>query len=124
MQTLSQIIDQYKQLLETNDSLAIIERFYADDIVQVENNEAPVTGKETILALEKKNMDGVNWFTLKIDKLVVDEKQGLVMGEMDISFDSKKYGKKKLKEAFVQHWVNGKITYQKFYYKEILSNNE
>ena len=54
MQTLSQIIDQYKQLLETNDSLAIIEQFYADDIVQVENNEAPVTGKETILALEKR----------------------------------------------------------------------
>jgi len=46
------------------------------------------------------------------------------MGEMNISFDSKRHGRKKLHEAFVQHWKDGKIEYQKFYYKEIQDDNE
>lgn len=36
----------------------------------------------------------------------------LVMGEMFIRMDSKKFGKKKLEEAFIQKWVDGKIIYQ------------
>jgi len=60
MQSLTNFISEYKQLFETGDSLAVIEKFYADNIVQVENNEQPITGKESILKLEQKNIAGVN----------------------------------------------------------------
>ena len=124
MQVLSQLVNQYRQLLESGDNLAVIERYYADDIIQIENNEAPTKGKEQILKIEQNNIATVNSFSQKIENLVIDEKQRLVMGEMNISFDSKKYGKKKLNELFIQHWKNEKIIYQKFYYKEILDDNE
>jgi hypothetical protein len=54
---------------------------------------------------------------IKIPTWLVDEEQGLAMGEMVIHFDSKKKGTQVLTEAFLQRWENGKIVFQKFYYK-------
>jgi ketosteroid isomerase-like protein len=120
MPSLSELVAEYKMLLENGENLKVIEQFYADDIIQIENNSDPVKGKTEITAFEKSNIEGVNWFEQKIDTLIVDEIQKLVMGEMTILFDSKKMGKKKLQEAFIQKWDSGKITYQRFYYKEFL----
>ena len=90
---------------------------------KVENDALPVIGKAAIKELEKENQNGVNSFEQKIISLVIDEEKGMVMGEMQLFFDSKKYGPKKLQEAFIQHWKDEKIVYQKFYYKQFISNN-
>ena len=116
-------VADYRLLLEKGDNLSVIDLFYADDMQQVENNEAPVIGKTALLEMEKKNLAGVNSFEQKIISLVIDEEKGIVMGEMQVVFDSKKSGQKKLHEAFIQHWKDGKIVYQKFYYKPFISNN-
>jgi hypothetical protein len=118
MSSLKEIITLYKALLEAGESIALIEKFYADDIIQIENEETAIKGKLQLLELEKNNIAGVDSFESKIDTIIIDEEQKLVMGEMSIQFVSKRLGKKKLKEAFVQQWMNGKITYQKFYYKD------
>ena len=116
-------VADYRLLLEKGDNLSVIDLFYADDMQQVENNEAPVIGKTALLEMEKKNLAGVNSFEQKIISLVIDEEKGIVMGEMQVVFDSKKSGQKKLHEAFIQHWKDEKIVYQKFYYKPFISNN-
>jgi len=113
------IIHEYKRQIETGDSIAVINRFYDDAIVQIENNEAPVQGKNKLLDLEKASIERLYRFNLQIDSLVMDEAQQIVMGEMFVRFDSKKGGKKKFHEAFVQHWKNEKIVYQRFYYGAI-----
>ncbi|MEO5591440.1 MAG: hypothetical protein ABIR15_13030 [Chitinophagaceae bacterium] len=113
---LSDLVTEYKVMIEIGDSIAVITRFYDDEIVQVENNEAPVQGKNKLLELEKASIEGVYSFNLLISSIIIDENQQKVMGEMSVKFNSKKAGKKKFAEAFVQQWKNEKIIYQRFYY--------
>lgn len=45
-----------KRLVESGDRLEVNNSFYAVDIVQVENNDVPVCGKQLLLELEIKNI--------------------------------------------------------------------
>jgi ketosteroid isomerase-like protein len=123
MTTLTKTVADYLALFEKGDNLLLIDLFYADDMQQVENDEPPTIGKAVIKAKEEKNLHSVTSFEQKIVSLVIDEAKSMVMGEMLVFFDSKKYGPKKLFEAFIQHWKDGKIVYQKFYYKSFIDNN-
>lgn len=118
MSSLKETVTLYKNLLEAGANIEVIERYYADNVIQSENENTIIKGKVQALELEKNNLSGVDSVKSKIDTLIIDEEMGLVMGEMSIRFISKKMGKKKLKEAFVQQWADGEIKYQKFYYKD------
>jgi hypothetical protein len=118
---LQELVDQYKQLLEQGDTIAVIERFYDDNIYQLENDEETIVGKQRLLELEKQSLEKVNELIYRVLTLVVDEEQQLAMGEMMITFYHKTGGLRFLKEAFVQHWENGKIVKQQFYYRGIRS---
>ncbi len=116
MLSLNNLVDLYKQLLENGENLAVIDAFYDEGIVQVENDQPPVTGRKTLRDLEVQNLSKVTSCQQRIATLLVDERQGLVMGEMTIAFVSKASGSRRLNQAFVQHWRGGKIVYQRFYY--------
>jgi ketosteroid isomerase-like protein len=113
---LTELIQQYKKLVESGANIQTIQQFYDDDVEHIENNEAPIHGKQNLLTREEKILGSVHSFQQKITLLVMDESNGVVMGEMDIFFDSKKHGPQRLQEAFIQYWRNGKITYIRFYY--------
>jgi hypothetical protein len=114
-------VDQYKQLLEQGDTIAVIEQFYHDDIYQLENDEETIVGKQRLLELERQSLEKVRDLILRVPTIVVDEEQQIVMGEMMITFYHKTGGLRFLKEAFVQQWENGKIVKQQFYYRAIRS---
>lgn len=124
MDNLTAAVIKYKAMLESGENIALIELFYDDEIVQVENSDAPVTGKSRLLAQEISNLQGVNWCKQHISNIIVDEASGWVMGEMLIVFNSKQLGLKKLEQAFVQRWQGHKIQYQRFYYKAFIDCNE
>ena len=115
----SDLVMKYKQLVEKGDSIGVIDRFYDDEIIQVENNEPAIQGKKRLLELEKASIERVYSFDLQISSIIIDEEQKKVMGEMLVKFNSKKDGKRKFNEAFVQQWENEKIKYQRFYYGAI-----
>ncbi len=73
-----------------------------------------------MLQLEVSNIRKVNSFSIAIHRIVIDEVKRIVMGAMEIVFESKKIGQKKISEAFVQPWKDNRIVYQRFYYKELL----
>lgn len=56
MQTLSEIVAGYKILLENGESLKVIEQYYTDDFIQIENNNNLIVGKEKIVTIEKNNI--------------------------------------------------------------------
>jgi hypothetical protein len=116
---LSIIIKQYQSLLEAGKNFALIDTFYDDDIIQIENNEPPLKGKTILAENEKNNINGVYSFHQQIINIVLDEVAGIVMGEMQIKFHSKTKGRKIIHEAFIQKWQNEKICYQRFYYGKI-----
>jgi hypothetical protein len=113
---LQQQVQAYKQLLESGNTLAVIEQYYADDIYQQENDEETIRGRQRLLDLEKQSLEKIRELVIRIPTLLVDEAQQLVMGEMMITFYHKTEGLKYLKEAFLQQWENGKIVKQQFYY--------
>jgi len=63
----------------------------------------------------------VNSLVTKVNEVVFDNDTGTVWVQMIINFDSKKNGKKRLEEAFIQKWLNGKIIYQRFYYGQMIN---
>ena len=113
---LKQTFATYKVQLEKGELLQVIETFYAADIAQVENNDAPIVGKTVLTEMEIKNLAGVHSVDIKMPTYLIDEEKGWAMGEMVIHSDSKKSGKQVLTEAFLQHWKDGKIVFQKFYF--------
>ena len=120
---------RYKQLIERSgdreqkrkNHSQIIDEFYDGNIIQIENCEKPIKGKEKLSGIENKNLDGVNSLVTKVNEVVFDNDTGTVWGQMIINFDSKKNGKKRLEEAFIQKWLNGKIIYQRFYYGQMIN---
>jgi len=116
---LRELAAQYRELLEKGETIAVIEQFYDDNIMQLENDEHTIVGKQRLLELEKQSLAKVNELIFRIPTMVVDEEQQLVMGEMMVTFYHKTGGLRFLKEAFVQHWENGKIVRQHFYYRGI-----
>jgi len=122
--------DIYQKLLERvgdkeqkrKDHIQVIEQYYDENIIQIENCEEPIEGKQKLRELENKNLNGVNSVETKIKELIFDSKTGRVWGQMIIKFDSKKMGKKRIEEAFMQKWSNGKIIYQRFYYGQFVND--
>ena len=119
MSDFSEKVASYKALMEKGAFLQVIDKYYHEAVKQKENNEPSVQGRSTLRAMEVKNLNGVHAVELEILSMVVDDEQEMVMGEMLIRFHSKKHGWKKLQEAFVQQWKEGKIIYQRFYYHTI-----
>lgn len=121
--------DRYKELLERSgdikqkrkDHCQVIVEYYDEKIVQIENSGDPILGKQVLFEIENKNLDGVKSVKTKIDEIVFDYNDKKVWGQMTINFDSKKNGKKRLEEAFIQKWSNGKIVYQRFFYGEMIN---
>jgi hypothetical protein len=110
-------VTDFQNLISAGKTLEAIEKYYADTVQLQENNDAPRVGKTVALAHEKGNIERVKYFKINIKSSVLDETQGLVMGEMNIDFENLKGVKIEMNEAFVQRWENGKIVFERFYYK-------
>jgi sulfate adenylyltransferase subunit 1 len=113
----SSAVTDFQNLISVGKTLEAIEKYYADNVHLQENNDAPRVGKTLALAHEKGNIERVKHFKINIKSSVLDETQGLVMGEMHIDFENLKGVKIEMNEAFVQRWENGKIVFERFYYK-------
>ena len=110
-------VSDFQNLISEGKTLEAIEKYYADNVQLQENNDAPRVGKTLALAHEKGNIERVKHFKINIKSSVSDEKQGLVMGEMQIDFETLKGEHVQMNEAYAQKWADGKIIFERFYYK-------
>ena len=110
-------VGDFQSLISAGKTLEAIEQYYAGDVQVQENSDAPRVGKALALTHEKGNIERVKSFKITIKSSVFDENQGLVLGEMLLDFETLKGDKKHMEEAFVQHWKDGKIVFERFYYK-------
>ena len=116
-QDLNIAVESFQTLVKAGKTLEAIAQYYADDIHIQENNEAPRVGKQAMLIREKGLLDGLKWIKFDIPSSIIDEEKGLVLGEMQIEFETLKGETKQINEAFVQHWKDGKVVFERFYYK-------
>lgn len=114
---MKEAVEAFIDQIQNGYTLEAIQTFYAPSVVQYENNAEIIHGKDGLYKREIQNLASVNTQKTSIRKVVIDENNGMVWGEMCIEFDSKKYGIKTLVEAFFQRWENNQIIEQRFYYQ-------
>jgi ketosteroid isomerase-like protein len=117
--SLQQTVTHFFDLLAKGETLEAITLYYHNDAVQIEYNGIPAKGKAVLFKEEEQKIAAVNWFSIKVPAFAVNEATGVVAGEMNIEFETLKGKNKKMEEAFVQKWANGKLIYQRFYYNSV-----
>ncbi len=97
-----------------------MERYYSDDVEMQENETPPRKGKETCIDYEKAMLDKVKDLKSELIQQAIDEKNNVVFGEWKLTITYSTGTKILLPEVSVQQWRDGKIFYEKFYYKEFI----
>lgn len=116
MSNLFQNVRTFHELIERCENLEAIERFYAENLIVQENNEEPRIGKDLCLEQERKNLARVSNIVQRILATAINEQTGVVMTQMQFDFTTTR-GRRRLDEVVVQHWREGKIVHERFYYK-------
>lgn len=108
---------QLNQQVLAGDPLGAFEKYYAEDVVMQENEEAPRMGKAVNRKFEKDFFDSVE--QLHGGKVLASAVSG------DVSFSEWEYDltfkggqRMTLKQVAVRHWANGKVVHEKFYYNK------
>jgi hypothetical protein len=117
MAALKEKVTELNNLIITGNTLKAMELFYADDVEMQENNGLPRKGKTLCINHENENLQKVKTFTAKLLNQAIDEVSEVVFSEWQIECSYKNDSKYLLTQVSVQHWLNGFVIKEKFYYK-------
>ena len=112
-------VNALNQLIIAGDTIKAIETFYSDDIEMQENEDTPRKGKTVCIATEKDNLQKVKSLKSNLLNQAIDEEKNIVFSEWNYLITYKDNSKFMLTEVSVQHWLNGLIAKEKFYYKNL-----
>jgi hypothetical protein len=121
MKNLSEQVQKLNEMITSGKHAEAIEIFYAEDTQMQENEEEPRRGRDFCVAHERKNLAKVKSVTSKLLNQAIDNQQDIVFSEWQFEFTYPNEQVFRLTEVSVQHWVNGLVQKEKFYYKEFKS---
>lgn len=114
--TLIEKISTVNDLILQGKALEAFEEFYHDDVVMQENDNAEFVGKEINREREKVFFESITEFrSAKPLNIAIGEKTTMV--EWHFDYTHKEHGVKNYTQVAVQHWKDGKIIKEKFYYQ-------
>lgn len=112
-------LERAQNLYSTMDSdiYAALDEFYADDVVVVEANGEEFQGKETQRKRIQEWQESIESFHGGGGySITSNEDEGVTMVESWGDATFKGSGRMKFEEVGVQHWEDGKIVRERFYY--------
>jgi ketosteroid isomerase-like protein len=108
---------QLNQQILAGDALGAFEKYYAEDVVMQENEEAPRKGKAINRKFEKDFFDNIEQLHGgKVLASAVNGDTSFSEWEYDVTFKGAQ--RITLKQVSVRRWANGKIIHEKFYYNK------
>lgn len=115
MKSITENLNDLNQLILSGKALEAFEKYYDDQIVMQENNNPPTIGKE---ANRKREIDFFNSITdfRGADVLGMAAEGNLSFVIWQYDYTHKEWGEKKYTQVAVQHWNNGKIVKEQFFY--------
>lgn len=119
MAELKEKVNALNQLIISGDTIKAMERFYADDIEMQENEDILRKGKSVCINTEKDNLQKVKSLESNLLNQAIDEEKNIVFSEWNFLITYKDNSKFMLTQVSVQHWLDGQITKEKFYYKSL-----
>jgi hypothetical protein len=118
MTALKEKVNELSNLIATGHTIKAMELFYANDVEMQENNELPRKGKILCISHEKENLQKVKNFAGKLLNQAIDDANGVVFSEWEIQCTYNDDSKYILTEVAVQHWADGLVVKENFYYKD------
>lgn len=116
MQDVKMLAEDLAKMVGEGKILEAFEKYYADDVVMQENEDAPRVGKEASRAYEEAFVNGiVEFHDGKTLGVAVGDGYSTIESFMDVTH--KDWGRVARSQVAVQHWKDGKVVSEKFYYK-------
>lgn len=116
MTTLQENVRTLNDLITNNETLKAMELFYAHDVQMQENEDGPRKGKDACIEYEKMLLDIFDIDSILIDQ-AINEDRNVVFSEWEMVITNKETKKlSRRTQVSVQHWHEGLIESEKFYY--------
>lgn len=116
---LPDLVLQLNQLIIRGKTIEAMGRFYAENVTMQENDDPPRVGKLVCIEHEKAMLSSVKSLKSTLLNQAIDHQNGVVFSEWKFEFTNHKDKTSILQEISVQHWKNGLILYEKFYYNKM-----
>lgn len=115
MQTLKKSIDTLNAEILAGNTLTAFERFYADDVVMQENDNAPTIGKQANRVREEAFVNNITAFRgAQVKNVIVSD--DITVVEWHFDYDHAEWGTRNYDQVSVQRWRNGQIVNETFLY--------
>ena len=115
MTQLKTLITALNDMVLQGQSMEAFEKFYADDVIMQENAQTPTVGKDANRRREEAFFNNLIDFRSAV-VLNVATGDGVTMVEWSYDYTHKEWGIKKYTQIAVQHWRDGRIWKEQFYY--------
>lgn len=110
-------VQALNQLILRGDTVKAMEIYYADAVEMQENEDPPRKGKSACMSAEQDNLKNVAKLECRLLNQAIDAERKVVFSEWSFIITRKDDTQFMLTEVSVQHWVNGQVAREKFYYK-------
>lgn len=115
MQTLKEKISHLNQLILEGKALDGFELYYDDEVVMQENAAEPTVGKDANRKREHEFFGSITDFRgAAVEGVAVGDSITTVIWHFD--YTHKDWGVRNYKQVSVQHWKDGKIVKEQFFY--------
>jgi len=115
MQTLKERIEHLNHLVLEGKALDAFEMYYDDEVVMQENSAQPTIGKKANRQRELDFFANITEFRgAAAEAVAVGEDITTVIWHYD--YTHREWGIRNYKQVSVQHWKNGKIVKEQFFY--------
>ncbi len=115
MQTLMEKISHLNQLILEGKALEGFELYYDDEVVMQENENLPTIGKDANRVREQEFFGSITEFrNAEVLDVAIGENTSFVKWHFD--YTHKEWGIRKFDQVSVQHWKNGRIVKEQFFY--------
>ncbi|HMB89563.1 MAG TPA: hypothetical protein VKP65_01870 [Rhodothermales bacterium] len=96
--------------------LAAHNTFYADDVIQQENELEPTVGKAANRRREEEFLSNITEFRGAEVKSAVDPAHATTMVEWFFDYDHREWRTHQYHQVAVQRWYDGLLIHERFYY--------
>lgn len=115
MATLLDHITDLNDLVLQGKALEAFEKYYHDDVVMQENDNAPTNGKDANRKREIEFFNAIEEFrSAKPLKVTLGENTTMV--QWQYNYTHREWGVRNYTQVSVQQWKDGKIIHEQFFY--------
>jgi hypothetical protein len=115
MQTIKEKLSHLNQLIQEGKALEGFELYYDDNVIMQENGLPPTVGKDANRQREIDFFTSITEFRqASVSDVVAGE--NLVYAKWNLDYTHKDWGVRKYTQISLQHWENGKIVKEQFFY--------